>query len=183
MKKRKETRLFSGKWLEFCVMELMTSRGEIIEWEFIKRKVDISGMVVIPQMLPSKRFVLIKQYRPAIEGYVISFPAGLATGDVQHALVELKEETGYTGTIVSVSPELVSNSGVMNTPGRAVYVHIDETDPRNACPCQELEPSEDIEVFLVEKDDVKSFLIEEQNKGAAIGANLWYLFGLSPLLA
>lgn len=183
MKKIRETQLFEGQWLEFHVMDLENKNGESIRWEFIRRKRAVSGMVVVPQMLPSKRFVLIKQYRPAVEGYVIGFPAGLATGDVNHALVELKEETGYTGEIVNVSPVLVSSSGVMNAPGVAVYVRIDENDPRNRQPRQELEPGEEIEVILLEKNKILPFLLEEQKKGAAIGANLWYLFGLPPLLA
>ncbi len=80
--------------------------GKELSWECVHRKRSTVGVVIVARLMPSKRFILIKQYRPAIDGYIIAFPAGLGFNDPNHALVELKEETGYTGKIVDVSPVL-----------------------------------------------------------------------------
>ena len=73
-----------------------------------------------------QRFILIKQYRPAIDGYIIALPAGLGFNDPNHALVELKEETGYTGKIMDVSPVLKTGASLINDNARIVYIEVDE---------------------------------------------------------
>jgi len=141
------------------------------------------GVVIVARLLPSKRFILIKQYRPAINGYIIAFPAGLGFNDPNHALVELKEETGYTGTIVDVSPVLKTGVSLIDDNARVVYVEVDETLPANQNPVQELEDAEDIEVFLVGHEEAKDFLLKQIEQGTHIAANLWYIFGINDLLA
>lgn len=179
MKKISETILYQAKWLSLVEGVYHNKHGEEIKWESIKRSQETTGMVVIAKMVPSNRFILIKQYRPTLEGYVLGFPAGLADGDVNHALVELREETGYVGKIVEVSPVLKSNAGILNDSGIAVFVQVDENDPANQSPEQTLEPSEDIDVFCIAKEDMKEFLLDQYSQGVHIGGNLWYLFVLS----
>lgn len=152
--------------------------GVPVSWESVKRKKTTPGVVIIAKLVPSRQFILIKQFRHAVGGYVLSFPAGLADGDPRHALVELKEETGYIGRIVSVSPVLKTGSTIVDDSGQTVYIEVDEKDPANLDPRQDLEPGEDIEVCLVRRDEIKKYLMAEQGQGTHISANLWYLFVL-----
>ena len=124
--------------------------------------------------------MLIKQFRPAAHGYVLGLPAGLAYGDPAHALVELKEETGYTGKIVSVSPVLKTGSTITNENGLIVTIEVDENDPANRDPKQSLEPGEDIEVCLVRREEAIEFINSEIKQGTHVSSALWYMFGLAP---
>ena len=181
MKKISEVKLFEGKWLTFVESKYQNNRGEHFAWEHIKRRNTGPGVVVVAQLVPSNRFVLIKQYRPSLEGYIIGFPAGLSDGDPRHALKELKEETGYTGRIRDISPMLKSNSGIANDSAYIVCAEIDEHHPKNKNPQQHLEPAEVIEVFLIHPEKVERFLKTQINKGALVAANLWYFFVLSKI--
>lgn len=178
MKKLSEKILHKGQWLSLYAAAFENKAGEHVHWEFIRRSRDARPMAIVAQMLPSKRFILIKQYRPAIEGYILGFPAGLWTDDIGQAVIELKQETGYTGTIVSVSPEMKSNTGIMDEAGCVVYMHVDENDPVNRNPRQELEPEEDIEVLLVSRDGIGQAMAEARSQGVAVSPSLWFLFVL-----
>lgn len=180
MKKISEKTVYEGKWLSVHESVYETKKGDVITWESIKRKRSATGVVVLARLMPSKRYVLIKQFRPAAQGYVLGLPAGLAFGDPNHALVELKEETGYTGRIVEVSPVLKTGSTITNENGLIVTIEIDEHHPVNQDPKQELEPGEDIEVCLVDREDALDFIKSEIGQGTHVSSALWYLFGVVP---
>src|SRR5580698_7797835 len=178
MKKINEKTLYDGQWLSVRETIYQTKKGLELTWETVHRKRSTVGVVIAARLMPSKRFILIKQYRPAIDGYIIALPAGLGFNDPNHALVELKEETGYTGKIVDVSPVLKTGASLINDSARIVYVEVDENLPANQNPVQELEDAEDIEVCLVSKEKAKAFLMQQLEKGDHVASNLWYLFGL-----
>jgi ADP-ribose pyrophosphatase len=179
MKKITEKTVYEGQWLTVMESVYETHRGESITWESIHRKKSTMGVVVVARLKPSDRFILIKQFRPAAQGYVLGLPAGLAFGDPAHALVELKEETGYVGRITAVSPLLKTGSTITNENGMIVSVEVEENEVANRHPKQELEPGEVIEVCLVKKEEALNFFKEEQIKGTHISSSLWYLFGLN----
>ena len=97
MKKISEKILFEGNWLLFKESTFLSYDGKEIKWEIIERKHNGTVLIIIAKLLPSKRYVLIRQYRPAINNYIIGFPAGVSDSDniTDEALRELKEETGY----------------------------------------------------------------------------------------
>lgn len=181
MKKVSEKILFEGNWLVIKQASFLGNNGEEIKWEIIERRHQPTGLVMIPRLVPSNRYVLIRQYRPPINNYIIGFPAGISDGDDirEGALRELKEETGYTGKITGISPILKTCTGVMDQSSRIINVDIDETDAQNLNPEQSLEPSEEIEVIIKREDEISRFLQQEQEKGHEIGAGLWYLFGIN----
>lgn len=178
MKKISEKLVYEGQWLTVYESVYETKKGEQITWESICRRKSATGVVVLAQLVPSRQFILIKQFRPVVQGYVLGLPAGLAFGDPAHALVELKEETGYTGKIVAVSPVLKTGSTITNENGLIVSVEVDENDPLNQNPVQELEPGEDIEVCLVTREGAVEFIRSEQANGTHVSSALWYMFGI-----
>jgi ADP-ribose pyrophosphatase len=182
MKKINEKTVYDGTWLSVSEAVYQNKEGKEIRWECVHRKKSTVGVVIVARLVPSKRFILIKQHRPAIDGYIISFPAGLGFNDPNHALVELKEETGYTGKIIDVSPVLKTGSSLINDNARTVYIEVDENLPANQNPVQTLEDAEDIRVCLVAKEDAKDFLLEQIKQGTHVAANLWYVFGIDHLI-
>jgi len=180
MKKISEKTLFEGNWLLLKETTYSNSGGNEIKWESIERKRKRVVLVVIGILVPSNRYVLIRQYRPAVDNYVIGFHAGISDSYniAEEALRELREETGYVGRVTAISPILKVNSGIMDDSCNIINVEIDEKDPRNANPMQSLEPSEEIEVVLKREDNIKKFLQQEKKKGYEIGAGLWYFFGI-----
>lgn len=182
MKKISQKKVYDGKWLSVLETIYENKHGQNITWESVQRKKTTVGVVVVARLMPSKKFILIKQFRAAVGGYVISFPAGLSFGDPNHALVELKEETGYVGQIVAMTPALKTGSSIIDDTGQIVIIEVDENHPANSNPQQELEPAEDITVHLVEKEKAKFFFEEQQSQGVYVASNLWYLFGLWDLI-
>jgi ADP-ribose pyrophosphatase len=180
MKKVSEKLVFEGNWL--CVRETVhiNNNGQKVIWETIQRKNVLNIVVVIAKLKPSNRYVLIRQFRPAVNKTVLGFPAGLNHNNntEKHALQELLEETGYYGKITEISPKLALSPAMTDETVQICKAEIDENNPRNKNPIQSLEPEEQIEVMLVDYDHVKQFLLDEQKLGHEIGAGLWYLFGI-----
>ncbi len=178
MKKLKEKIVYTGNWLRVLESHYQNKKGDTIVWESILRHKSTVGVVAFAKLKPSNRFILIKQFRPSINGYVIGLPAGLSFDDPKQALNELKEETGYLGKIISVSPILKTGSTITNESGRIICIEVDERKKENKNPVQHLEPGEDITVHLVSKKTAMRFLKKEMKSGTQVSSNIWYLFGL-----
>lgn len=92
------------------------------------------------------------------------------------ALRELKEETGYTGTIASdqgaVSSLMFNDPGFCNTNLNFVHVSIDLNDERNVNPVQELEENEFIECFSVPLEDLWDEVRKLEKEGYGIDARV-----------
>ncbi len=182
MKQTGEKILFQGDWLTLKSLIMENEDGKQFNWETVSRKKHQDVVAVIAKLVPSNQLVLIKQFRPAVNGFVMGFPAGLLDdGDIEaQALKELKEETGYSGKILSTGPSLKSNAATMNINMHIVQVEIDESLPHNQSPLQNLEPEEDIQVFLIHPDQLEKELLAHQQNGTHIGSVLWYfLMGMN----
>jgi ADP-ribose pyrophosphatase len=185
MKKTGERIIGKGNWLVLREDIFINERGEEVHWECISRTSDTFVVVVVARLMPSGRYVLLRQYRQAIENTVIGFCAGVAPAGSDpevEALRELREETGFVGRIVASSGPLKVNVGMSNDDQYIFSAEIDETDPRNGHPQQELEPSEEIEVVLLMEDEIPAFLESEQVAGRTVGPGVWYMFGALPTL-
>jgi ADP-ribose pyrophosphatase len=186
MKKTGERIIGKGNWLVLREDTFVSDSGEETSWECIARTSDTYVVVVVARLMPSGRYVLLRQYRQAIENTVIGFCAGTApTGSDPEveALRELREETGFVGRIVGSSGPLKVNVGMSNDDSQYIFsAEIDETDPRNQHPQQDLEPSEEIEVVLLKEEELPAFLRSEQASGRTVGPGVWYMFGVLPAL-
>lgn len=179
MRKRREEKLFQGKWLSIKKASYRSKSGKQVDWEVVERTRDETIIILLAQLVPSQRYILLKQFRAGINSHVIALPAGIVSSaeDIrEQAINELREETGYVGRIVDVSPTLKINPAILDCDVNVFQMEIDERDPQNADPRQELEPEEEIEVILKRREEIKDFLLEEKAKGTAVDLACWFVF-------
>jgi ADP-ribose pyrophosphatase len=161
----RERLLHQGRW------------SELVEVEYA----DASA-----QLQPSGRYVLIRQFRPPTGRYIFEFPAGLVdAGETyeQTAIRELREETGYVGSVERVSPALYSSPGLISEACAYVWMSVAEGTPANQNPQHDREPTEDIEVYLVAPEAASGFLATKAAEGMGLDLKLYTYFhalGSSP---
>ncbi|MBN2713239.1 MAG: hypothetical protein JXR97_12535, partial [Planctomycetes bacterium] len=110
-----------------------------------------------------------------------NFPPGwLMTGKTRPSPpCELKEETGYVGTVAFATPPTYNTPGLSSETVRQYLVDIDENLPENKNPVPELEGSEHIEVLVVPHESLHEFLQEEFDKGNSVDSKVVaYALGL-----
>ena len=178
MKKMAERTVYRGRWLEIQELDFQSEDGEIFTWEKVDRPHDQGGMTLVAQFQPSGHILLLRQYRPVLEKHIIGFPGGLAeNGDIAgEALRELKEETGYEGEVISISPDLRNNPSLLNDKVYIVRIQIDENNPNNCNPQPTPEVSEEIEVFRKLPGEIPQWLQERHQAGDYVGIGPWYTF-------
>jgi len=89
--------LSEGKYLRFVLASYIDASGITRNWELFER-INCSGIVAIVPVTDDGNVLLIRQFRPPVNGYVIEFPAGLNDKGgtlAEAARRELLEETGY----------------------------------------------------------------------------------------
>jgi ADP-ribose pyrophosphatase len=181
LKKLSEKILHQGKWLALKEAIYESKKGERFTWESIERKGTGAIVIIVARLIPSNKIIFIRQFRPVINNYIIGFPAGISHGEPveETALRELREETGYAGKIISVSPPLAVNSAIIPDHLYVVEMNVDEEESFNNDPKQDLEPSEEIEVFCIRKKEIRKFIDDHHALGDEIGSGVWHMFGTS----
>ncbi|CUS22041.1 LAQU0S04e06832g1_1 [Lachancea quebecensis] len=158
------------KWIGLERIEYLDPNGTKRQWDSAVRRTRNSGgvdgvgiLAILRTPGQEPEILLQKQFRPPVEGVCIEMPAGLIDSDESvdtAALRELKEETGYSGKIVSKTPTIFNDPGFTNTNLSLVTVEIDTTAPENQNPQTQLEDNEFIECIKV---PLKSFADEMDN--------------------
>lgn len=145
--------------------------GAIKEYDFVSRKKSLDPETLIQpyksdavsifvQNEDKSKMLLIKEFRYAVNNYVISTPAGLIENDEDiksAAIRELYEEIGYTEDQVEINRVLLpsySAVGLSDEQVASVFVTVDDTIK----PKQHLESSEDITYFWIDAHDAEYFL-------------------------
>mgnify|MGYP000191477127 CR=1 FL=1 len=93
-----EKLLFRGNWAEIVEFSYEDDKKQVRKWEGLHRKHRAEAVIIVARMQPSGRFIIIRQFRPPTNSYILEFPAGLVDpGESQEttAIRELFEETGY----------------------------------------------------------------------------------------
>ena len=143
----------------------VASRARSIEELKLSTKENKADGVIIYALYgeAKDRVVLIRQYRYSIAGYIYEFPAGLVDeGEDFHAagIRELKEETGLDFHPLEVdsiySRPYFTTIGMTDESCAAVYGTADGTVSREG-----LEDSEEIEVVLADRAEIRRILREE----------------------
>ncbi|KAI1159320.1 ADP-ribose pyrophosphatase [Nemania serpens] len=146
-----------GKWIKLVKLTYNDHKNETRTWESAERTtrakgsgVDGVGILAILEKPAGPEILLQKQFRPPLNQITIELPAGLVDEgeSVQEAAVrELKEETGFVGTVSEISPVMFNDPGMTNTNTAICSVQIDTTSPENQDPSPSLEEDEFIETF------------------------------------
>lgn len=166
---------YKGKWIEFQNIYYKDQKGNKRVWENVKRTPDRGAATIIAQLIPSDRIVLVKQFRPPVEGYILEFPAGLVDEKESlknTAIRELEEETGFIGTYLNHTEPIYSTPGMTDETVSIVFIKVDENNPKNKQPLSKTEATEDIEVTLVERKNLLHFTKKQEELGYRIDAKL-----------
>lgn len=174
--------LAAGDWLRLEEINYVDRYGQSRTWETANRQGTASAVYMITLLHPSERYVMIRQYRPPTNGYVLEFPAGLVDpgeSPENTALRELREETGYTGKIRWIGPFCLTSPGMSTEGVHIAFVDVDEGATANQSPKQMCEEGEDIEVLLRTADELPLFLREMTDDGTMLDSRLAaYCLGL-----
>uniref|UniRef100_A0A8B9C7H1 ADP-sugar pyrophosphatase n=1 Tax=Anser brachyrhynchus TaxID=132585 RepID=A0A8B9C7H1_9AVES len=147
--RRAQLVIVERKWLKLEETTYTDPNGKTRTWETVKRAgrkkgVSADGVAVIAVLQRTLHYdcvVLVKQFRPPINGYCLEFPAGLIEENEtaeSAALRELEEETGYKGEVVECTPALCLDPGLSNSTTHIVSVTINGDEAENTRPKQKL---------------------------------------------
>ena len=131
-----------------------------IETEKLSQPYKPDAVSIFVQNENKSRLLLIKEFRYAVNNYVISTPAGLIKNkeDIKSAAIrELYEEIGYIEEQITINQILqpsYSAVGLTNGQVASVFVTVDDSIK----PKQHLGNSEDIEYFWITPQDAEYFL-------------------------
>ncbi len=168
-----EKSLGKGKWLELNEIHYTDRHGKARTWESVSRRKSSGAVVMLAELLPSGKWILVRQYRPPAGCSVIEFPAGLIeAGECPEsaAVRELREETGYRGEVVSVSGKAFSSPGL--TSEYVIFVRMKVPEKDQGVLQTDFDESEDISCFTVHPDELEAFLEEQTRLGSAVDAKV-----------
>lgn len=161
--------LGEGNWLALYELEYEDRNGIKRTWECASRKKCSGAVMIIARLIPSGKLILIRQYRPPAGKIMVEFPAGLMDGEEAPevtAFRELREETGYIGTVTSIIPQGYSSPGMS---GETVYIakmDVVEADQKELK--TDFDEAEDIETVLVSPTELPDFIRNEDSAGHGI---------------
>lgn len=180
-----------ARFINLYKLEYISPLGVKSAWEIAQRTTkpkgqEVDAVIIVPLLkYPNgdKKVVLVRQFRPPTGGVCVEFPAGLVDPNdtiESCALRELKEETGYVGTIKKVSSVVWSDPGLTDANSKMVYVDIDMSLPENQEPVPHWMDSEVIEVVSVHVAELDETISRWNNEGYLIDAKVeCILIGMS----
>ena len=150
-----------GKPLNYYI----ASRVKSLDRLKLKTKRNDPDGIIVYSLYGEKRdrVVLVRQYRYSIDGYIYEFPAGLVEEgeDYREAGIrELKEETGLSLELIDADPMFEKpgfmSVGMTDESCATIYGYADGTPSKKG-----QEDSEEIEIVLADREEVKRILKEE----------------------
>ncbi|XP_061662736.1 ADP-sugar pyrophosphatase [Syngnathoides biaculeatus] len=190
----KEELLASGRWVKLEKTTYLDPAGTTRIWETVKRttrqnntNADGVGIIaLLKRTLHKDCVVMVKQFRPPMGCFTLEFPAGLIDeGESAEtaALRELKEETGYKGEVVGVTPVTCLDPGLSNCTTQIVTVNINGDAMENINPTQQLGDGEFVEVILLPLDEFQSKIDELLKKDKITVDAKVYIFAMGMVQA
>ena len=156
---RRET-VYEGNYLRMVNKTAVTDRQQEVIWETIERtNIYDNRVVAVVALTRQNEFVMERQWRAAIESYVIQFPAGLM--DIENesteetARRELLEETGYEAKKLILV--LTAPTNPVLSPTIAHYYFAPDVEYTGG---ENRDTGEDIEIITVPRESMGKFLIK-----------------------
>jgi len=176
--------VWSGRFLrsvliEYTVRGNSNKRVEPRNWEAFERT-NCDGVIGIVPFTDAREVILIRQFRPPVNGYVIELPAGLCDAGEsleEAARRELVEETGYSAgdlRFLVKGPMSSGSSSEMLTVFVATgltYVGIGKRDE-----------TENIEVFKIPAENLASSLLQMRQEDSFIDLKINGLVEMARML-
>ncbi|KAK2858784.1 hypothetical protein Q5P01_003404 [Channa striata] len=190
----KEELIAAGKWVKLEETTYVDPAGNTRTWETVKRttrqtntEADGVGIIaLLKRTLHKDCVVMVKQFRPPLGCCTLEFPAGLIDeGETAEAaaLRELKEETGYKGEVVGVTPVTCLDPGLSNCTTQIVLVNINGDEEENINPTQQLADGEFVEVILLPLDEFQAKIDGLLKKEKIIVDSKVYIFAMGMVQA
>jgi len=144
------------------------TKKEIHQWDWVERNRTTKAVGIIPLRWNDKdqkwELVLVRQFRIPLNDYIYENPGGLIDKDGECSLCvaerELFEETGLTlGEPYVITPQVYNSPGLTNESISYVIAPVFGEPTNTHC-----ETLEDIKVVMLNKEKVKSLMMDQNNK-------------------
>lgn len=156
-------------WATLRVDNLEMPNGNIKEEYYVLEYPTWVNMVALTE---DNQVIFVKQYRHGAGQIMVELPAGVVEENEDPEIAarrELLEETGYAFDQITYVCELFANPA---TSGNITYTYL-LTGGRKVQE-QDLDPSEDIEVVLMDLEEAKQFLFDNKIGQALHSSALFY---------
>lgn len=173
--------LWKGKFIETVMISYRDRHGHIRNWEAVDR-IQNSGVVVVIPVTGGNELILIRQYRPALDRYVIELPAGLVERGEDYTETgkrELIEETGYAAEHVSLLTEGVVSTGINAEMWKIVLALNVKEVPAEILANHPSDDNEDIEVIKAPLENLYEALERFRRNGDVIDLRIFGLLELA----
>ena len=140
-------------------------------WEFVSRTNDVRAVVILAEY--EGKVILVDQPRIAVGGRCLELPAGLVGDEDPEATVEataireLEEETGFTAERVEILGQFFASPGMLAESFTLVRAHGVRRVGEGGG-----DDTEDINVHLVAREDIPSFIEQKRAEGFGIDVKL-----------
>lgn len=172
---------WEGSFIRTVLIAYESNAGSRRTWEAVER-VNCNGIVVVVPLTAGGECLLVRQFRPALDQFVIEFPAGLNDrGETltEAAVRELVEETGFYSDTVEFLAEGPISSG-MSTEILSVFLAKKAVpaspELRRRYPAEETEA---IEVILTPLPRVYETIESHRDRGDYVDLKIFGLIELA----
>ncbi|WP_156307580.1 NUDIX hydrolase [Sphingobacterium endophyticum] len=158
-------------WATLRVDKLEMPNGNIKDEYYVLEYPTWVNMVALTE---DNQVIFVRQYRHGAGQIMVELPAGVVEENEEPEIAarrELLEETGYAFDDITYVCELYANPA---TSGNITYTYL--LTGGKKVQEQELDPSEDIEVVLMDLEEAKNFLFENKIGQALHTSALFYTF-------
>lgn len=145
---------YRGRCFNFDVNRLRLPNGAVGDWECIRHP---GGSLAVP-VTPEGKLVLVRQYRFALQGRLLEFPAGtveLGEDPAETIKREIEEETGYCAQSWQSLGKFPLAPGYSD---EYIYAFLAQDLEKLEQPPQQ-EEDEDIEVVLMSPEELEEAIL------------------------